>query len=148
MESPLQTVCDFRMLAVVWQRTGKFVSPSLAALAFANLGLSGIIQLSIPVLMMLYPLSITLVLIALGQRFFPGTAPTAYKVVTAFTMICAVGDFIRTLPEGLATGLAPVTGLFERILPFYNLGMGWVIPALVGFLISLYYARCRKNTRG
>ena len=118
------------------------------SLAFANLGLSGIIQLSIPVLMMLYPLSITLVLIALGQRFFPGTAPTAYKVVTAFTMICAVGDFIRTLPEGLATGLAPVTGLFERILPFYNLGMGWVIPALVGFLISLYYARCRKNAGG
>ena len=34
---------------------------SLMSFAFANIGLAGIIKLSIPVLMMLYPLSITLI---------------------------------------------------------------------------------------
>ena len=31
----------------------------------------------------------------------------------------------------------PVIDLFARVLPFYELGMGWVIPALVGLLIAL-----------
>ncbi|MCR4817551.1 MAG: branched-chain amino acid transport system II carrier protein [Fretibacterium sp.] len=110
---------------------------SVISLAFANLGLNGIIQLSIPVLMMLYPLAIVLILLALGQRLLRGAAPAAYRVVTAFTMVCAVGDFLRTLPEGIAAQLSPVTGLFARVLPFYELGMGWVIPALAGLLIAL-----------
>ena len=118
---------------------------SVVSLAFANLGLSGIIQRSSPVLMMLYPLAVTLILIALGQRFFPGAASAAYRIVTAFTMVCAIGDLIRTLPGELAVSLSPVTGLFARVLPFYELGMGWIIPALIGFIISLYYARSRKN---
>ena len=52
-------------------------------------------------------------------------------------MICAIGDFLRTLPEGIAAKLSPVISLFARVLPFYELGMGWVIPALVGLLIAL-----------
>ncbi|MBQ9566223.1 MAG: branched-chain amino acid transport system II carrier protein [Synergistaceae bacterium] len=110
---------------------------ALVSLAFANLGLNGIIQWSIPVLMMLYPLAITLILLALGQRFLPN--PTlAYRLVTAFTFVCAAGDLLRTLPENvrLALGLSTVTDLFSRVLPFYELGMGWVIPALAGVLLS------------
>ena len=110
---------------------------SVVSLFFANLGLNGIIQLSIPVLMMLYPLAIVLILIALGQRLLRGAAPAAYRIVTAFTMICAVGDLLRTLPEGIAAKLSPVIDLFACVLPFYELGMGWVIPALVGLLIAL-----------
>ncbi|MBQ9526183.1 MAG: branched-chain amino acid transport system II carrier protein [Fretibacterium sp.] len=110
---------------------------SVISLFFANLGLNGIIQLSIPVLMMLYPLAIVLILTALGQRLLRGAAPAAYRIVTAFTMICAIGDFLRTLPEGIAAKLSPVISLFARVLPFYELGMGWVIPALVGLLIAL-----------
>ncbi|MCR5347744.1 MAG: branched-chain amino acid transport system II carrier protein [Fretibacterium sp.] len=117
---------------------------SSVSLVFANLGLSSIIQWSIPVLMMLYPLAVTLILLALGQKFLGGAAPLAYRIVTAFTLICAVGDFLRTLPAGIAPKLSPVIALFARVLPFYELGMGWVIPALAGIFIALGVHYLRK----
>ena len=115
---------------------------SVVSLTFANLGLNGIIQWSIPALMMLYPLAITLILLALGQRFLRN-APLAYRIVTTFTFICAMGDLLRTLPENvrLTLNLSAVTDLFSRILPFYELGMGWVIPALAGLLLSMFMRR-------
>jgi LIVCS family branched-chain amino acid:cation transporter len=113
---------------------------SVISLTFANLGLNGIIQWSIPVLMMLYPLAITLILLALCQRLFHGDA-LVYRLVTAFTMICAIGDFLKTLPDGVqqALNLSVVTDMFACVLPFFDIGMGWVIPALVGVLISLAF---------
>ena len=92
--------------------------------------------------MMLYPLAITLILLALGQRFLRN-APLAYRIVTTFTFICAMGDLLRTLPENvrLTLNLSAVTDLFSRILPFYELGMGWVIPALAGLLLSMFMRR-------
>ena len=101
-----------------------------------------IIDFSLPVLLFLYPLTITLILLALTSRFWGGHR-SVYRWVTGFTAAAGALDFLNALPEGVAAALhlheilPPVTGL----LPFFDAGFGWLCPALIGLLIGLWRSR-------
>ena len=112
--------------------------------AVSNIGLSNIIEFSIPVLMFLYPLTITLTLLALTGKLFDHDR-TVYVSVTAFTGVAAVFDLVKTLPEGLRSGLHldGAVSFAREILPWYDLNLGWIVPALVGFAIGLTIRYCR-----
>ena len=96
--------------------------------------------------MFLYPLAITLILLALcGQAFNHDRA--VYVSVTALTCAAAVFDLIKTLPEGMITALNlhGVIHLANRYLPFYSINLGWVIPAAIGLAIGLALRRAKKS---
>ena len=104
----------------------------------ANFGLETIIAWATPVLMFLYPLAITLILLALGGRWFDNDR-RVYVSVTAFTLPAALLDLLHALPAG-AQALLPLHGLLEaagRYLPLFSLGLGWVCPALAGLVVGL-----------
>ena len=115
----------------------------------SNFGLSKIIEYSIPVLMFLYPLAITLILLALCGRLFQHDR-TVYLSVTAFTCVAALFDLMQALPESLqgALHLEGAISLAERMLPFYKLSFGWVVPAAVGLLLGLaiHFGKNRRAT--
>ena len=108
----------------------------------ANLGLNAIIGYSLPVLLFLYPLTITLILLTLTSGIWGGHR-SVYRWVTGFTAAAGLLDFLNALPEGpsallhLHEILPPVTGL----LPFFDAGFGWICPALLGLLIGLWRSR-------
>jgi len=106
--------------------------------AVSNFGLSAIIGYSIPVLMFIYPLAITLIILALIGHTFQHDRKI-YICVTAFTLVAAIFDFIKSLPAEIQNAIhADAMNEFAaKILPFYNLNLGWVIPALIGFAIGL-----------
>ena len=112
----------------------------------ANLGLSAIIQYSLPVLMFLYPLAITLILLTLFSKWFQGDR-TVYAWVTGLTLIAAVFDFLKALPESVKTGLHldGIVAAAETYLPLFSMGLGWVLPAAVGLVIGLILYR-KKQT--
>src|SRR5699024_9454882 len=62
---------------------------SLISMLIANVGLTSIIQISIPVLMFLYPLAITLVLLAFLSPLFQHKK-IVYQCTTFFTLIIAI----------------------------------------------------------
>lgn len=111
---------------------------SVFAFAISNVGLSSIIKLSQPVLMFLYPLTITLVLLCLVGAWF-GYDRRVFIAVTVPTAAAGLLDFIKYLPAELKSAvhadviLAPAA----EILPFFKIGMGWVIPALAGLALGL-----------
>ena len=115
----------------------------------SNFGLSKIIEYSIPVLMFLYPLAITLILLALCGRLFQHDR-AVYLSVTAFTCVAALFDLMQALPEALqaALHLEGAIRLAERMLPFYNLSFGWVVPAAIGLLLGLtiHFTKNRSAT--
>lgn len=104
----------------------------------SNFGLSKIIEYSIPVLMFLYPLSITLILLALCGRLFDHDQ-AVYVSVTAFTCVAAIFDLIKALPADVRTGfhLGGAVSLAEQLLPWFDLNLGWVVPALIGFAVGM-----------
>lgn len=115
---------------------------SLVSFGIANFGLTTIVSWCVPVLMFLYPLAITLILLSLSGKFI-GTNPTVYRTTTAFTLIAAVFDMIGAV-SGMIPGnrvLAGLKAFAENILPLYDLGLGWILPAAIGFLAGLLLAK-------
>ena len=112
----------------------------------SNFGLSKIIEYSLPVLMFLYPLAITLILMALSGRLFAHDR-VVYVSVTAFTCFSALFDLIKTLPAGIRNGLHldHAISFAERVLPWYHLNLGWVVPALIGFALGMLIHTIRKQ---
>ena len=115
---------------------------SLISFGIANFGLTTIVSWCVPVLMFLYPLAITLILLSLAGKFI-GTNPTVYRTTTAFTLIAAVFDMIGAV-SGMIPGnrvLAGLKAFAGNILPLYDLGLGWILPAAIGFLVGLWLAK-------
>lgn len=108
----------------------------------SNVGLSAIIGYSLPMLMLLYPLAITLILLSLFGKLF-GHDQRVYVSVTVFTLFAAIFDFFNSLAESLPDELAAklhldgAVAFAERVLPWFDLSLGWVVPALIGLALGL-----------
>lgn len=116
----------------------------------ANIGLTQIISLSIPVLMFLYPLAITLILLALLSPLFKDRQ-IVYMMTTLCTLLVSIADGINAMPESIKNqeGVQGFLIIYRNFLPFFDIGMGWIIPLVVGlglgWIISCFYGPV--NTR-
>lgn len=115
----------------------------------ANFGLNNLIQLSIPVLMFLYPLVITLILLSILTPFI-NKQSDVYKWTTALTIIAAFFDFCNALPKPFQENIivSQLVNFAKVYLPGFNYGFGWIIPSLCGFIIGLiiWGVRVKKNS--
>jgi len=116
------------------------------SLLFSNLGLNSIIKFSIPVLMFLYPLAIVIIVLALSAKLY-GHDRLVTNSAIGFTLAAAIYELIRNLPEEV-TALLNLDGsinVIGGILPFSGIGLGWLCPALMGYLIGLIIHFMRKS---
>lgn len=105
---------------------------TLVSMAFANKGLSGIISISVPVLMLLYPLTVVIILLAFLNNWFGGSR-VVYVCTIFATLVVGVLDAWKA-----AFNFAPETAaLINSIFPLYDIGMGWLLPATAGFVLGL-----------
>lgn len=125
------------------------ISFSAVSFLIANVGLTAIIGYSIPVLMFLYPLSITLILLGLFSKCF-GNCRAVYISVTSFTLFAAIFDFVKSLPETVITSLHlnSLISFAEKVFPLYNAGLGWLLPAGIGLVIGLVFCFASKKKQG
>lgn len=123
---------------MTWLRLTTFVS-----FVVANAGLDNIIQWSLPVLMLLYPLSLALILLSLTAKFFQKT-PFVYQVTMLFAAVPAVLDMLANSPALVSQQrvVASMLEFYHHHVPFAALGLGWMVPTLLGYAGSLlfYYA--------
>lgn len=114
----------------------------------ANFGLGNIISFSIPMLMFLYPMSIVTILLSLMAGLI-NKSPIIYKWTMGFTTAAALFDLFKALPEPLvsASWVQGAIALADRILPGYDLGFGWLIPSLIGFVIGIVVCQFSKAGR-
>lgn len=119
---------------------------SLVSFAIANFGLNAITTWSLPVLMFLYPLAIILILLNICGGLFE-YSPIVFGWTTWFTFAAAILDLIRSLPKFAiaAMNLQGFIDAVKAILPFYGVGMGWVVPSIIGFAVG--YALYLKNKK-
>lgn len=121
---------------------------SLLSCLLANVGLTKIINFSIPVLMFIYPLAMTLILLSIIGMLFKNDS-RVYKVTSYFTLFASIIDGLNASPDVIRqTGFAQALIHFgEKYLPFFKIGMGWVLPALIGFSIGLIWHRIKIDRR-
>ena len=110
---------------------------SVVSLLIANLGLKQIVALSLPVLMFIYPISIVLIALSIVSIFM-GKRTFVYKISLAVTGVFALLDFLKASPEFISKSSA-VTNLLDfasKCLPGFEIGIAWLIPALIAFFIA------------
>lgn len=103
---------------------------SVASFATALFGLTTIIKAAIPVLMFLYPLTISLVILTFAHPLFGGYK-AVYATATLTTLIPALYDGIHTA----GVSLGAIDG-FMASLPLASHGMAWLPFCLVGMVIG------------
>ena len=111
---------------------------SIIPCIIANIGLTSIISYSTPVLMFLYPLAIILVLLGVSGPLFKNN-PIVYQTVTIFTIIPAIIDGLQSSPAWIqnASITQKIIEFAKNTLPFFGIGMGWIVPAVFGLILGL-----------
>nr|WFO01362.1 branched-chain amino acid transport system II carrier protein [Staphylococcus aureus]WFO07674.1 branched-chain amino acid transport system II carrier protein [Staphylococcus aureus] len=120
---------------------------SFISFLFANVGLTKIIMYSVPVLMFLYPLAIALIVLTLFSSKFHHSK-IIYQCTIFFTMIAALVDGLKASPEFISSTSFSQTliNFSQKYLPLSDIGMGWVVLSLIGFIIGfiIYKIKYRK----
>ena len=121
---------------------------TLFSFAVSNVGLSAIIEYSIPVLMLIYPPAIALIILAFIGKFFHHDK-AVYVSVMAFTWAAAIFDFMKTLPAGVQSSLHldRLVAFARQYLPLFDLNLGWLLPACLGFVIGLVIHLSGRKSR-
>ena len=114
----------------------------------ANFGLSNIITYSIPVLMFLYPLAVSLMLLTFASPLFHHSR-LVYVAATIVTFMISIIDGLKALCDSLKIDyfgwMAPIVTFYEETLPFYSQGLGWLLPVLVIMFLTGIVARILKT---
>ena len=106
--------------------------------AVSNIGLSAIIEYSIPMLMLIYPPAIVLILLAFLGKFFAHDR-TVYIATMIGTWAAAIFDCMKTLPAPVQAALhldAPIAFAAAH-LPLFDKNLGWLLPAVIGFAAGM-----------
>ena len=107
---------------------------SIFSFLVCNQGLSTILSISVPVLNVLYPISISLILLGLSQELHKGKGKIYPLVIGGVTVISLLYAFDQMkLPIG---GLRNILDL----IPLYEDGFAWVIVAAVMTIFSLLFS--------
>ena len=110
---------------------------ALSSFVISNVGLTKILQISVPVLSAIYPVAIVLILLSFGFR-----DGKRWRSV----YVCAI-SLTGVISVMLSLEQAGVTVLHQIMskLPLYTTGLGWIVPALVGLVIGVVLAVLNKS---
>lgn len=117
---------------------------TLFSVVVANVGLSMIIKVSLPVLSALYPLAIVLVVLSLAHKVFSRHFPRVYFWAMALVGIVSLAQCVVSMVEvfgGSLPWLAQVLGM----LPLSSYQLGWVVPAAAGIVIGMVESTLRSR---
>lgn len=121
---------------------------SLLTFIIANFGLTNIINFSIPMLMFLYPLAIVLMLLTIVSPLF-NHSQLVYRATITVTFLISIVDGLVALCDSLEIDMFPwlisIINFYEKILPFYKDGLGWLVPAVIVIIITGLIAKVQSS---
>lgn len=109
-------------------------------LVITNFGLTTILTLASPILLLLYPLAIALIALVFANNLFNG-----HRSVYVGTVIGA--GFVAILDALKEANIAPeaINDIFGFI-PLFENGAGWIVTGVIGFFVGLLVAKSRKES--
>ena len=108
---------------------------TLFSASVANVGLSNLITFSTPVLLFLYPITIVLIFLVLADSIFKSR-----QIVYICTMIPTLFmSFVEGI-HGFGISLGAIDSILSAYVPFYEVSMGWLTFAVIGFTVGCIIA--------
>ena len=116
------------------------VGLSLFSFAVGNYGLAAIIQGAVPVLVLLYPLTMVLILLGFANNLFGGK-----KVVYASTaLVTGAYSLYTTIASTFKLSVPAVDNFLVKVLPIQG-DFSWINFAVLGFILGLVLSLLKKE---
>ena len=95
----------------------------------ANVGLSQLISISLPILIILYPVTVILILLSFFKKWIKDRR-MVYILAMLFTFLVSFANGLESVGIHCA--------LFDPLhqLPFYDLSIGWILPGIFGAVLG------------
>ncbi|MEY8348757.1 branched-chain amino acid transport system II carrier protein [Bacillus cereus] len=111
------------------------------ALAFmvANLGLTQLNALALPILIAIYPIGIVLIVLSLIENYI--------RIPLAMYVGGIVFAFVISFFDGLNNAhiqIAALAPILEKV-PLYSVGIGWLIPGIIGMFVGYVMSVFQKK---
>lgn len=121
--------------------TYKQIAATICIFSFgvANIGLENLVTITLPVLIMVFPVTVVLSVLSFGKNYIKNRK-MVYILGLSFTFVVAFVDGLNS--AGIHLG--PITDIMSK-LPLFDLGIGWILPAIVGSLIGFLPFLNRKE---
>jgi branched-chain amino acid:cation transporter, LIVCS family len=110
---------------------------SLFSAGLANIGLSQLISVSVPVLTAIYPVAIVLIILSFFHEAFSGRQEVYLGSIIA-TALVSIADGLKAFGINLGT----IEQVYSHI-PLYADGIGWLVPAIIGAVVGFIIALVR-----
>ncbi|MEC1260363.1 branched-chain amino acid transport system II carrier protein [Bacillus swezeyi] len=112
---------------------------AVISLIITNFGLNTILELASPILLLLYPIAITLIILSFINNLFKG-----FQSVYIGSII---GSGFVALLDALkeANVFADFISHSFSFIPLFNIGAGWIITGLIGAVIGMIIAILNKS---
>ncbi|MCB0457846.1 MAG: branched-chain amino acid transport system II carrier protein [Flavobacteriaceae bacterium] len=104
-----------------------------------QLPVSSIISIAFPALLFLYP--ITIVLIVLNVLPEKWSSKFVFRGVVLVTFLFSIPDFLTAISSEINLDV------IKNTIPFANQNMGWVLPAVVTFILLNFFQK-KNNSEG
>lgn len=123
---------------------------SIISALFANIGLNALISFSVPVLSIIYPVTIIFIVLTFFHRLFKGRKSIYVgaiyltlltSIIFELNTIMAPDSYLTSIIPGVASIINAFNQLLINYLPLYEQGLGWIIPAFVGAILGYIYSK-------
>lgn len=111
----------------------------LVGIGVGQMNVKYIIDIALPVLMFIYPLCIVLILLNVIPKKFASKLVFRWVVLVAF--IFSIPDFLGFIID--ENNLKPI----RNVIPLANQNLGWVLPALLTFILVNVFERTIKKSK-
>lgn len=118
------------------------IAVCLFSFVVSNIGLTQLLSITLPALLMVYPVLMALVLAGFLDKWFKGRQPI-YIGILIGTACISIPNGLETLAANYNISVTAMSNLLQMV-PFYNLGLGWVVPAVIGGVIGYIVSVIRK----
>lgn len=99
----------------------------LIGVAVGQFDVHYIINVAVPTLMFIYPITIVLIFLnALPKKY---ASKLVFRAVTIVTILFSIPDFLPSIAS------EEIVTPFRELIPFSKYSLGWVLPALVVFVL-------------
>lgn len=104
---------------------------TIFSLLIANMGLTKILSISVPILNAIYPIAIMLIVLSIFDFIFNGNR-YIYGLTILFTGVVSIIDSLGQV----GVKIDSLTKLIS-FLPLYKEGLAWIVPAILGIVLGL-----------
>ena len=113
---------------------------TLFSFIMANFGLNKLLEISVPLLQIIYPVAIVLIVMGISQSFL-NLSKQSYLVAAAVSVALPT---IEVLDKTFGLQFGVVTSLVQA-LPMYETGLSWLLPTLVVVLLTSLAVKALGN---